>query len=161
MHALTSKYLVRCIFESVSTHAAQDVRVALKKCHAEYSVQNAKDKKTYGGMFASNEGLYSKKEEEEMKKAPPPQEDKLSKEVSDAELRARAKAMGVDLVSEFHLSVFHEWFPSLHLTRPQLDVVNQTHVAQTGQSKGPQGDGGPCQSASRRGNAAESRGAGN
>lgn len=149
MHALTSKYLVRCIFESVSNgmmcHAAQDVRVALKKCHAEYSVQNAKDKKTYGGMFASNKGLYSKKEEEEMKKAPPPQEDKLSKEVSDAELRARAKAMGVDLVSEFHLSVFHEWFPPLPLsTRPQLDVVNQTHVAQTGQSKGPQGDGGPC-----------------
>lgn len=84
---------------------AQDVRVALKKYHAEYSEQNAKDKKTYGGMFASNEGLYSKTEQEEMKKAPPAQEDKATNNVSDAELKARAKAMGIDLVSESQSSI--------------------------------------------------------
>jgi hypothetical protein len=36
------------------------VKLALKKYHADYSVQNNKDKKTYGGMFASSDGLYSK-----------------------------------------------------------------------------------------------------
>ena len=82
-------------------HFVQDVRLALKKYHAEYSVQNEKDKKTYGGMFASNDGLYSKKEHEEMKKAPPPPtEDNTMNNISDAELRARARAMGIDLVSE-------------------------------------------------------------
>jgi len=45
------------------------VKLALKKYHADYSVQNQKDKKTYGGMFKSNEGLYSKAEEEEMRRA--------------------------------------------------------------------------------------------
>lgn len=82
--------------------------MALRKYHAEYSVQNAKDKKTYGGMFTSTEGLYSKKEQEEMRMAPTRQVDKLTNDISDAGLRARAKAVGVDLVSESSLAVDHQ-----------------------------------------------------
>ena len=145
------------------TLAAQDVRVALKKYHAEYSVQNAKDKKTYGGMFASNEGLYSKKEQEEMKKAPPPREDKATNDISDAELRARAKAMGIDLVRvNFPSSLprlgvsFSRTHRALHPVRDfYVDVV--TLSRETGQSKGPQGDGGPRKSATRGGDEEESR----
>ena len=70
-------------------------------------MQNAKDKKTYGGMFASNNGLYSEKEHEEIKKAPPPaEEDDAVKNMSDAELKARAKAVGIDLVSQ-HPTLCH------------------------------------------------------
>ena len=59
----------------------------------------SKDKKTYGGMFASNEGLYSKREQDEMMKAPPKKVDEnVTNDFSDAELRARAKNMGIDLV---------------------------------------------------------------
>ena len=147
----------------VHTLAAQDVRVALKKYHAEYSVQNAKDKKTYGGMFASNEGLYSKREQEEMKKAPPSRENKATIDISDAELRARAKAMGINLVRVNLPSPVPRRGVSFSRTHRTLHPVHDFDVdvitlsRETGQSKGPQGDGGPRQSATRGGDEEESR----
>ena len=74
----------------------RDVRSALQKHRAAYEAQNAKDKKTYGGMFASSDGLYTENEREEMRKPGPTLRDPLAG-VSDEEFKARARAAGIDL----------------------------------------------------------------
>ena len=74
----------------------RDVRAALQKHRVAYEAQNAKDKKTYGGMFASSDGLYTRNEREEMRKPAPAPRDPLAG-VSDEEFKARARAAGIDL----------------------------------------------------------------
>ena len=61
-----------------------------------------------GGAHLPPEERFSRDDREgrmKMKKAPPAQEDKATNNVSDAELKARAKAMGIDLVRESQSSI--------------------------------------------------------
>ena len=73
----------------------RDVRSALQKHRAAYEAQNAKDKKTYGGMFASSDGLYTENEREEMQARADSEGSAAG--VSDEEFKARARAAGIDL----------------------------------------------------------------
>lgn len=78
------------------------VRAALQKHKTELEAQNVKDKKTYGGMFRSRDGLYTEAERAKMR-APAgpsdlsPAETLFPDGLSDAELKRRALANGLDL----------------------------------------------------------------
>jgi tetratricopeptide (TPR) repeat protein len=78
------------------------VRAALRKHKAEYEAQNVEDKKTYGGMFQSREGLYTEAERAKMlapagPSDPSPAAILFPDGVSDSELKRRALAAGLDL----------------------------------------------------------------
>jgi tetratricopeptide (TPR) repeat protein len=87
-----------------SKFAPQDavVRAALQKHKTELEAQNVKDKKTYGGMFQSRDGLYTEEERAKMRAPagpsdPSPAETLFPDGLSDAELKRRALAHGLDL----------------------------------------------------------------
>ena len=75
------------------------VRDALRKHRSEYDTQCAKDRKTYGGAFKTKDGLYTKEDEESMCAAAEAKckEIDAMREMSDDEIKARARARGIDL----------------------------------------------------------------